>query len=129
MIGTVASAPSSTAKNMPGRPFIQKKSMKFMFAYCSALSMIEVVSPTKVAAPWRFEETAIERIIGTGLILSFLQIAMPTGATMSTVATLSMKAETMPAKSDIRIVTHITFFARRSSMSAIRFGIWDSMKK
>ena len=32
MIGMVARAPSSTAKNMPGFPFIQKKFMKFMWA-------------------------------------------------------------------------------------------------
>ena len=32
MIGTVARAPSSTAKKMPGRPCIQKKSRKRMLA-------------------------------------------------------------------------------------------------
>ena len=64
----------------------------------------------------------------TGLMLSFLQIAIPTGATIRTVATLSMKADTMPENRDIRIVTHITFFALLSSSSAIRFGICDSMK-
>ena len=32
MIGTVATAPSSTAKKIPGRPFIQKKSRNVMFA-------------------------------------------------------------------------------------------------
>ena len=32
MIGTVARAPSSTAKKIPGRPSIQKKFMKFMLA-------------------------------------------------------------------------------------------------
>ena len=63
--------------------------------------MMEVVSPTRVAAPCRLEETAMASSIPTGLILSFLQMARPTGAIISTVATLSMKAETIPAKSDM----------------------------
>ena len=126
MIGIVKRAPSSTAKNMPGLPFITKKSLKFMWS--AAASMMEVVSPTSVAAPWRFDETAMLMIIGTGLILSFLQIARPTGATMRTVATLSMKAEMMPEKSDIMIVTHMTFLETRRRASAILFGILDSMK-
>ena len=36
-------------------------------------------------------------IKGTGLVLSFLQISRAMGATISTVATLSTKAEMMPA--------------------------------
>ena len=70
----------------------------------------------------------MQMIMGTGLILSFLQMARPTGATMRTVATLSMNADMMPEKSDIRIVTHMTFFEMRRSASAILFGILDSMK-
>ena len=70
----------------------------------------------------------MQMIMATGLILSFLQIARPTGATMRTVATLSMKAEMMPEKSDIRMVTHMTFFERRKRDSAILLGILDSMK-
>ena len=97
--GTVRSAPSSTAKKIPGLPFIQKKSIKSIFA--NAPSMIEVVSPTSVAAPCRLEETDMERTMGTGEILSSRQIATATGATISTVATLSMKAEISPANSDI----------------------------
>ena len=63
--------------------------------------MMEVVSPTRVAAPCRLEETAMDRIIPTGLIFSFRQMASPTGATISTVATLSIKALMMPAKRDM----------------------------
>ena len=63
--------------------------------------MIDVVSPTSVAAPCRLDETAMDRIIPTGLIFSFRQIAMPTGATISTVATLSMNAEIRPENRDI----------------------------
>ena len=126
MIGIVASAPSSTAKKMPGRPRIQKKFRKFIPAWSA--SMIEVVSPTRVAAPCRFEETAIERIIPTGLIFSFRQMARPTGATMRTVATLSIKAEITPANRDIRMMTHITFFDLSRRISARSPGMPDSIK-
>ena len=61
-------------------------------------------------------------------MFSFLQIASPTGATISTVATLSMKAEMIPEKSDMRIVTHNTLGASLRSHSAITLGILDSMK-
>ena len=73
-----------------------------------------MVSPTRVAAPWRFEDTAMEIIMATGEILSFLQIARATGATIYTVATLSINAEIMPEKRDIKIVVHITFGERLS---------------
>ena len=49
MTGTVASAPSSTAQKIPGLPSMKMKSTKFIFA--APPSMIEVVSPTSVAAP------------------------------------------------------------------------------
>ena len=90
--------------------------------------MIEVVSPTKVAAPCKLEETAIARSMETGLIFSFLHIARPTGAIIRTVATLSIKAETAPAKRDIKIITHITVGHFSKIISARRFGILDSMK-
>ena len=75
------------------------------------------------------EETAIERIIGTGEIFSFLQMAMPTGATISTVATLSINAEINPENRDIRMMSHMTVLALSISTSAIRLGIFDSIKK
>ena len=49
MIGTVRRAPSSTAKKIPALPWNTKKSLKFMPA--APASMIDVVSPTSVAAP------------------------------------------------------------------------------
>ena len=49
MIGIVIRAPISTAKNIPALPWNQKKSLKFIPA--APASMIEVVSPTSVAAP------------------------------------------------------------------------------
>ena len=91
--------------------------------------MIDVVSPTSVAAPCRFEETAMDRIIGMGEIFSFLQTAIPTGATIRTVATLSTNADMNPENRDMKMMTHITFFALSSSQSAIRFGILDCIKK
>ena len=55
-------------------------------------------------------------------------MASPTGATISTVATLSMNAETTPANRDMYTATIMAFLDRSSSISAIRFGIFDSMK-
>ena len=95
-INAEKSAPSSTAKKMDGLPRYQKKSAKDRFI--AEPSIIAVVSPTNVAAPWRLEETATEMMKGTGLVSSFLQTAMATGATIKTVATLSTNAEIIPAK-------------------------------
>ena len=90
--------------------------------------MMDVVSPTSVAAPCKLDDTAIERIMFVGLIFNFRQIASPTGATISTVATLSINALIKPANRDIKIVTHITFLDFSRSRSAKRFGIWESIK-
>jgi len=67
-----------------------------------------VVSPTKVAAPCRFEETAIAITLGTGDIFSFFAMVTATGATIKTVATLSTKAEIIPANKakDIMATLH-----------------------
>ena len=124
--GTVARAPSSTAKKIPGLPWNTKKDEKSIFAY--EASIIEVVSPTSVAAPWRFEETAIDSVIGTGDTSSLRQMASPTGATMSTVATLSTNAEINPENNDMKIMTIIMFLDLSRSMSASLFGILESIK-
>ena len=84
---------------------------------------MEVVAPTSVAAPCRLEDTAMERIMGTGEIFSCLQTARPTGAIISTVATLSIKADTAPANRDMRTVTMHTFPALSRIVSARRFGM------
>ena len=91
--------------------------------------MMEVVSPTSVAAPCRLEETAMESTMGTGEIFSSRQIAIATGATIRTVATLSIKAEISPANRDMKIVTVRTLpdFSRR--ISAIFAGMPLSIKK
>lgn len=102
-----ASAPSSTPKKIPGRPSIQKKSKKFIFA--KPPSRMLVVSPTSVAAPCKLEETAIEMRTGTGEMRSLRAMASPTGATISTVATLSTKALMNPANSASAQTAHRTF--------------------
>jgi len=90
--------------------------------------MMEVVSPTRVAAPCRLDETAMETSSGTGEMSSRSAIASATGATIRTVATLSTNAEIMPANRDSATATHMTFGVFLSSLSAIRSGIFDSMK-
>ena len=89
---------------------------------------MEVVSPTSVAAPWRLEETEMAMSSGTGDMPSRFAMARPTGAIMRTVATLSTKADTIPAKSESAAAAHMTFGVFRSSRSAMRPGMRDSMK-
>ena len=67
---------------------------------------MEVVSPTSVAAPCRLEETAMAITSGTGEIFSCFATASPTGATISTVATLSTKAEITPANRPSTTAAH-----------------------
>ena len=90
-------------------------------------SRMLVVSPTSVAAPCRLEETAMEMITGTGEIFSLRAMARPTGATMSTVATLSTKALMTPANSASIHTAHLTSGTRTMSISARRAGILLSM--
>ena len=89
---------------------------------------MEVVSPTRVAAPCKLEDTAMDKSMGIGLILIFLQMASPTGAIIKTVATLSIKADTEPANKDIKMITHITLEHLSNIISARRLGILDSIK-
>ena len=119
-------APSSTIKNIPGRPLYQKKSRKLMLS--AEPSMMAVVSPTSVAAPCKLEETAIAMIKGTGLVLSFLQISRATGAIISTVATLSTNAEIIPANSESATAATITFGQQDKTRSASSSGILLSIK-
>ena len=120
-------APASTTQNIPGFPLSTKKSEKSRLA--DFARRIEVVSPTSVAAPWRFEDTAMQMIDGTGEMLTFLQKARATGAIMSTVATLSTNAETIPAKSERQTIAHLTFGIFEMRMSDMSCGIFDSMKR
>ena len=82
-----------------------------------------VVSPTSVAAPCRLEDTAMAMITGTGEIFSLRAMARPTGATMSTVATLSTNALMTPAKSASTHTAHWALGTRTISCSARRAGI------
>ena len=90
-------------------------------------SIMAVVSPTRVAAPCKFEETAMEMMKGTGLVFSFLQISMATGAIIRTVATLSTNAEMIPANRLRETAAHWTLGTLFMIMSARRSGIWLSM--
>ena len=127
IISALTTAPASTTQNIPALPSSIKKSEKSRFA--AFARSIEVVSPTSVAAPWRFEDIAMQIIEGTGEISSFLQKAIATGAIISTVATLSTKAETMPAKSERATTTHLTFGIFEIRISDMSCGILDSIKR
>ena len=72
---------------------------------------------------------AIHIMDGTGEMLTFLQKARATGAIMSTVATLSTNAETMPAKSERQTIAHLTFGILEMSTSDMSCGIFDSIKR
>ena len=87
-----------------------------------------VVSPTRVAAPWRLEETEIAISTGTGEILSLREMARPTGATIKSVATLSTNALTTPAKRLSTVTAHMTFGTLTIIISARRAGMRLSMK-
>ena len=66
---------------------------------------------------------------GTGDTFSFREIARPTGATISTVATLSTKALITPAKRASAVTAHITLGVLVIISSARRAGIRLSMKR
>ena len=59
---------------------------------------------------------------------SFLQMVSATGATMSTVATLSTKAEMIPAKRESETMAHMTLGVFSMMMSARSDGILESIK-
>ena len=56
---------------------------------------------------------------GTGEVFTFLQKASATGAIISTVATLSTKAETIPAKRESATTTHFILGILEMRMSDI----------
>ena len=66
---------------------------------------------------------------GTGEIFNFLEMARPTGATISTVATLSTKALMTPAKRARAVTAHFTFGTLVIRSSARRAGIRLSMNR
>lgn len=66
-------------------------------------------------------------MLGTGEILSFFAMVSATGATIKTVATLSIKADMMPAKSDNEMMAHFTLGVFSMIISARSDGILDSI--
>ena len=87
-------APNSTAKNIPGCPFIQKKSLKFI-PDCIAKIMLGE-SPIMVAVPCRLADKATPISKGTGFNFIALAISKAMGATIKIVATFSVKLEINP---------------------------------
>ncbi len=82
-----------------------------------------------MAAPCRFDAIAMAITLGTGDISSFFEMVMATGATISTVATLSTNADIKPAKTERAIIAHFTSGTLLSIISARREGIPDSIKR
>jgi hypothetical protein len=81
------------------------------------------VSPTSVAAPCKFEDTAILIITGIGDIFAFFEIAIPIGASIKTVATLSIKAEIKPLSTDNKITVIKVFGIAVAILSASLLGM------
>ena len=125
--GIVNNIPNSTAQKIDILPSKKKKSKKLISA--KPPSIIDVVSPTKVAAPCKLEATEMLIITGIGEIFSFLDIAKPIGASIKTVATLSINAETTPLimQTITKQISALGIFV--ISMSASFAGILDSINK
>ena len=66
---------------------------------------------------------------GTGEIFSFRDMATPTGATISTVATLSTKALITPANTARAVTAHMTLGVFVIIISARRAGILLSINR
>ncbi len=126
-MAVAATAPACTTQNMPGLPSSQKKSRKSRLAWPPR--RMEVASPTRVAAPCKLEAMATAMTLVTGEIPCFLAILMATGATISTVATLSTKAEMMPENRDKATMAQRTVGVFSRIMSASKAGMRDSMNK
>jgi hypothetical protein len=75
------------------------------------------------------KEIAIAMIAFTGEILSLRDIVTATGATISTVATLSTKAEITPAKRAREITAHFTLGVLSMIRSARREGMRELIKR
>ena len=65
----------------------------------------------------------------TGEMFSFRAMAMPTGASISTVATLSTKADTSPAKRASTMISRFTLGMAFTRWSLSRSGILERMKR
>ena len=108
-------------------PLIKKKSKKFMFPNCGPANITDVVSPTNVANPWMLANTDTAITNGTGDILVFLAMSNAIGATISTVATLSTNAETIPANAANKMIAHLVEETLLIIQSASHAGIPDSI--
>lgn len=66
--------------------------------------------------------------LSTGDILSFFDMVTATGATISTVATLSINADMIPENNESETIAHFTLGTQFIILSARREGIFDSIK-
>ena len=67
--------------------------------------------------------------MATGEIFNCFATARPMGAIISTVATLSIKAEMKPENREMKTTAHMVLGAMRRSFSAMTSGILEAMKK
>jgi hypothetical protein len=108
---------------MPGLPFIQKKSRKFI--RCDIASIMLGESPIIVAEPCRFELTAMPIRKGTGFAFNFFATSNAMGATISTVATFSVKLDIKPDRKQIDISAMPTFFDLAARLDAKNAGTFE----
>ena len=87
------------------------------------------MSPVSVAAPSRLENIEMHIIGITGEILNFFATTSTIGAIISTVATLSINADTIPANTARATVIHLIFGVFFIMNSASNSGIFDSMNR
>lgn len=87
----------------------------------------DVVFPVSVAAPSWFENIDIHITGITGDILNFLATINTIGAIISTVATLSINADTRPANTAKATVIHFVFEVFLIIYSDSNSGIFDSI--
>ena len=90
---------------------------------------MDVVSPTRVAAPCKLEETATVKTVLIGETLNLFAISRAIGATIKTVATLSIKAETSPENNASATNISFTSLSLFTSISATLAGIFDSIHR
>src|SRR3989338_5281317 len=111
---------------MPGFPFIQKKSIKFMPLERARIRL--GLSPIIVAQPWRLEETATPIKKGTGFTFSFLATSKAIGATIKTVATFSTKLEIKPERRHTDRSAMPTVFDLSTNFVARYAGTFENIK-
>ena len=91
--------------------------------------MMEVVSPTRVAAPCRFGGNGNGDDHTHRIDVQLFADRRVHGCHHEHSGHVVDKGGIAPAKEDMLMVTHMTLGHLSKSISAIRFGIWKAMKK